>query len=105
MRLSTGIPALDQLLGGGLLPGLLTVVSGATGIGKTQLGVQFAAAGQSQEGHRGIIFDMCARGDGQSHAEYARRMFDWQLSVADPARPPDLNHFFDSLGSLGDYLR
>ena len=38
-RVSTGIPRLDQALGGGLLPGTLTVVVGATGIGKTQLGV------------------------------------------------------------------
>ena len=37
-RLSTGIAALDELLDGGLLPGRLTVVVGATGIGKTQLG-------------------------------------------------------------------
>ena len=44
-RFSTGIPALDELLGGGLVPGTLTVVMGATGIGKTQLGVQFARAG------------------------------------------------------------
>ena len=43
-RLSTGVPGLDELLGGGLLPGTLTVVVGATGIGKTQLGLQFARA-------------------------------------------------------------
>ncbi len=41
-RLQTGIPALDDMLGGGLLPGTLTVVLGATGIGKTQLGISFA---------------------------------------------------------------
>ena len=44
-RLSTGIDGLDELLGGGLMPGTLTVVVGASGIGKTQLGLQFAAAG------------------------------------------------------------
>ena len=38
-------PGLDELLGGGLLPGTLTVVVGSTGIGKTQLGLQFAQAG------------------------------------------------------------
>ena len=32
-RLSTGLPALDGLLGGGLLPGSLTVVVGATVVG------------------------------------------------------------------------
>ena len=49
-RHSTGLPRLDEMLGGGLLPGTLTVVVGATGIGKTQLGVQFADAGARQEG-------------------------------------------------------
>lgn len=83
-RLSTGIPGLDDLLGGGLLPGTMTVVLGATGIGKTQLGLQFAHAGRSQEGESGILFDMTSRGDAQNHADYARRMFNWELSVASP---------------------
>ena len=78
-RFSTGIPALDQLLGGGLIPGTLTVVMGATGIGKTQLGLQFANAGKQQEGERGIVFDMTSRGDDQNHADYARKLFDWTL--------------------------
>ena len=81
-RLSTGLPKLDELLGGGVLPGTLTVVLGATGIGKTQLGVQFSQAGLEQEGERGIIFDMSSRGDSQSHAEYAERLFDWSLREA-----------------------
>ena len=81
-RLSTGLPELDDHLGGGLLPGTLTVVLGATGIGKTQLGVQFAQAGLEQEGERGIIFDMSSRGDSQSHAEYAERLYDWSLREA-----------------------
>ncbi|HEY1602988.1 MAG TPA: ATPase domain-containing protein [Pirellulales bacterium] len=104
-RLSTGVPGLDKLLGGGLIPGTLTVVSGATGIGKTQCGVQFANAGYRQEGQRGILFDMCARGDAQSHADYAQRMFDWKVAVANPSLAPDLGTFFDTLGSQGDYLR
>ena len=105
MRLSTGVPGLDELLGGGLLPGTVTVVSGATGIGKTQLGLQFADAGRGQEGHRGIIFDMSARGDGQSHAHYARQMLDWSLTATDPSLPPALDGFFDHLALSGDYLR
>ena len=47
-RLSTGIARLDDLLGGGLLPGTLAAVVGSTGIGKTQLGLQFAHAGAAQ---------------------------------------------------------
>ncbi len=52
---------------------------GATGIGKTQLGLQFAHAGAAQDGQTGILFDMTSRGDAQNHADYARRMFDWTL--------------------------
>jgi len=92
-RISTGIPELDQLLGGGLLPGKLTVVMGATGIGKTQLGLQFADAGRRQEGERGILFDMTSRGDAQNHSEYARRMLDWTLKqrgVDDSHAPEDV---------------
>ncbi len=103
-RLSTGVPGLDDLLGGGLLPGRLTVVVGATGIGKTQLGLQFAHAGQSQEGHRGIIFDMTARGDSQSQAEYAQRLFGWKLTPADSNGRANLNDFFNPRNKRGDYL-
>ncbi len=92
-RASTGIPELDELLGGGLVPGTLTVVMGATGIGKTQLGLQFAEAGRRQEGERGILFDMTSRGDAQNHADYARRMFGWNLKqrrVDEPYAPGDI---------------
>ena len=103
-RLSTGIPGLDELLGGGLLPGTLTVLAGATGIGKTQFGVQFAQAGLAQEGRRGIIFDMACRGDAQSHEEYARRLYDWRLTKADASRAPALDGFFVAEGVQADYL-
>lgn len=86
-RFSTGIPDLDSLLGGGLIPGTLTVVMGATGIGKTQLGLQFANAGLQQEGERGILFDMTSRGDAQNHADYAKRICDWTLKT----RPLDVS--------------
>jgi hypothetical protein len=102
-RHSTGVPGLDELLGGGLLPGTLTVVVGATGIGKTQLGLQYAAAGAAQEGQRGIVFDCSARGDSQSHADYARRLFSWELIAADAARPVDVEAFF-AAPSIADYL-
>ncbi|MCE5303354.1 MAG: recombinase RecA [Planctomycetaceae bacterium] len=103
-RLSTGIEGLDELLGGGLLPGTLTALVGSTGIGKTQFGLQFAQAGLKQEGSRGIVFDMCSRGDSQSHADYARRMFDWLLRPVDPERPLDLDRFYAPALPRGDYL-
>lgn len=92
-RVSTGLPVLDKLLGGGLLPGTLTVVLGATGIGKTQLGLHFAQAGLAQEGQRGCLFDMTSRGDAQNHAAYAQRMFGWALRERPrdcPLSPADL---------------
>jgi hypothetical protein len=104
MRQSTGVPGLDELLGGGLIPGTLTVVVGATGIGKTQLGIQYAQAGAAQEGRRGIVFDCSARGDSQSHAEYARRMFDWRMAALDAGKPVDVEPFFDRGREFGDYL-
>lgn len=103
-RQTTGIPKLDEHLGGGLIPGTLTLVIGATGIGKTQLGVHFAHAGLQAEGHRGVFFDMSTRGDSQSHTEYAQRMFQWTPKVADAAKPPDLQNFFESDLTHGEML-
>ena len=107
-RQSTGVSGLDELLGGGLLPGTLTVVVGATGIGKTQLGLQFAHAGQAEEGRRGIVFDCSSRGDSQSHAEYARRMFEWRLQAGDAGRAVDVESILEGnahYGAVGKALR
>ncbi|HEX4148623.1 MAG TPA: ATPase domain-containing protein, partial [Pirellulales bacterium] len=104
-RHSTGVSGLDEMLGGGLLPGALTVVVGATGIGKTQLGVQYANAGLSQERRRGILFDMSSRGDAQSHADYARRICGWPVAVADPAQVPQAGSLFERHAAPADYLR
>jgi KaiC/GvpD/RAD55 family RecA-like ATPase len=77
---STGVDFLDDMLGGGLQPGTLTVVRGATGVGKTQLGLSFLDAGAAAEGARGIVVDMASRGDSQQHGEYARRLFGWEMA-------------------------
>jgi KaiC/GvpD/RAD55 family RecA-like ATPase len=104
-RLTTGVPGLDDLLGGGLIPGTLTVVVGATGIGKTQIGLQFAQAGLEENNRRGIVFDMTSRGDPQSHGDYAQRMFDWRMTSVNPEQGPQLDaEFFDKTRSHGDYL-
>jgi circadian clock protein KaiC len=44
-RSPSGVPGLDDLLGGGLLERSVTLVSGSTGIGKTTLGLQFILEG------------------------------------------------------------
>lgn len=103
-RLSTGIPALDEQLGGGLIPGTMTVVMGATGIGKTQLGLQFAHAGKHQEGEPGIIFDMTTRGDSQNHLDYAERLSDWAIRSHELEDHPDFTHVWDRDQIRSDYL-
>ncbi len=54
-RVPTGVPGLDEMLHGGLLEGSATVVEGATGVGKTILGMSFVANG-AEMGEKGIIF-------------------------------------------------
>ncbi len=103
-RLSTGIEGLDSLLDGGLMPGALTAVIGATGIGKTQFGLHFAQAGLNQEGRRGIVFDMCSRGDSQNHAAYAQRMFGWRLKTVEAEKHYEMGEFFERLYPGGDYI-
>jgi KaiC/GvpD/RAD55 family RecA-like ATPase len=103
-RLSTGVDGLDRCLGGGLLPGTLTVVVGATGIGKTQLGLQFAHAGTSQENRSGVIFDVSARGDSQNHRQYAEGMFGWPLHCIAGQDRMDLADFYSPERVFGDYL-
>ncbi|MSR60181.1 MAG: recombinase RecA [Planctomycetaceae bacterium] len=103
-RLSTGIAALDQLLGGGLLPGTLTVVAGATGIGKTQLGLHFAEQGRKQEGERGVIFDVTSRGDSQNQDDYARRLFDWNLTILPGDKEVEIARVWDRELARRDYL-
>jgi len=115
-RVSTGLVRLDAMLGGGLLPGTLTVVYGATGIGKTHLGLTFADHGRAADGARGLVVDMNARGDSQLHAPYAARLHGWTLEpwthtvtpMADPYPPPVqlAAHYLDVfpwIGRRSDY--
>jgi len=53
--LSSGIPQLDELLGGGIAEQTITMFSGPSGVGKTTLGLQFMkeAAGR---GKRSILY-------------------------------------------------
>ncbi|MBI2078302.1 MAG: ATPase [Euryarchaeota archaeon] len=53
-RLSTGVPGLDGMMGGGLLPGDSTLVAGSPGTGKTTLGLHYLAAGV-QAGQPGVF--------------------------------------------------
>ena len=81
-RLEFGLPWLDEALEGGLKPGTLTVIAGATGAGKTQLGLRWANQGAIKEGQRGVFFDLTSRGDPQHQEDYATRQFGWSLQEA-----------------------
>jgi circadian clock protein KaiC len=51
----TGISGLDQITGGGLPRGRVTLVAGSAGAGKTLLGLNFLVAGARQYGERGVL--------------------------------------------------
>jgi KaiC/GvpD/RAD55 family RecA-like ATPase len=104
MRQVFGIEALDHLLGGGLLPGTLTVLAGATGAGKTQLGLRWANVGLAAEGKRGVVCDLTSRGDAQNHAGYAQSQFGWNLAEYPVDDPLDLPGVWDFEKPIGDYF-
>ena len=78
-RLSTGVPDLDTMLGGGVLEGDSLLVAGPSGTGKSALATQFIAEGLGQ-GEPGIIAVFEERPDG-----YAQRAesFGLNLKVAE----------------------
>ena len=53
-RITTGIPALDAIVGGGLWPGSATMIAGPSGSGKTIMGLHFLHGG-AEQGERGIL--------------------------------------------------
>jgi circadian clock protein KaiC len=53
-RLSTGVPDLDEMLGGGLWPGSTTLLAGPSGSGKTLTALHFLRAG-AEDGHPGVF--------------------------------------------------
>jgi circadian clock protein KaiC len=54
-RLATGVPGLDNILGGGLLPRRTVLLKGAPGSGKTTLGLQMLVAGAQQFNEPGLL--------------------------------------------------
>ena len=53
-RITIGIAALDEMLGGGLWPGSATMIAGPSGSGKTIMGLHFIYGG-AQRGEPGVI--------------------------------------------------
>ncbi|MDF1538011.1 MAG: ATPase domain-containing protein [Candidatus Thorarchaeota archaeon] len=76
-KLRTGIPGLDDLLGGGIPAGSTTLLSGRSGSGKTIFGMQYLYNGASQHDEPGILVTLEARPN-DLRAEALQ--FGWNLS-------------------------
>ncbi len=74
-RASTGIAGLDEMLGGGLPRASSTVIQGATGTGKTLLGLQFLLEG-ARQGEPGIHFTLEETAD---QLRAVAQSFGWDL--------------------------
>jgi len=53
-RVKTGVPGVDELIAGGLLPGSLTLLTGTTGTGKTIMSTQFIYNGVKKRNEPGV---------------------------------------------------
>ena len=78
-RAQTGIPGLDDVLGGGLPRNLLYVVQGSPGAGKTTIGLQFLIAGR-EAGERGLYVSLSETGE---ELRAAARSHGWSLDGID----------------------
>ena len=77
-RISSGIPGLDELMGGGIGAGEATVILGPSGVGKTIGGLRFVAEGIAQNEH-------CLYVTFQDTADQLVKMaatFNWDLGAA-----------------------
>jgi circadian clock protein KaiC len=54
-RVTTGVRGLDEMLGGGFIPGSMALVRGAPGTGKTSLALQFLIHGATKHGEPGLL--------------------------------------------------
>jgi circadian clock protein KaiC len=76
IRASSGIPALDELLGAGYRPGTSTLLAGPSGSGKTLMGLHFIFNG-ARQGEPGVIASL------QENRTQLQRMaagFGWSLN-------------------------
>ena len=78
-RLGFGLPGLDAMLGGGLLPGSGTLLIGTPGTGKTLTGLHFVLEG-ARRGERGLV-----AGLHESPERLARTAAGVGLDLAEPA--------------------
>ena len=76
-RISTGIPGLDDILGGGLTPQRLYLVEGSPGAGKTTIGLQFLLEGAAR-GESGLYITLSETAD---ELTAVARSHGWDIGV------------------------
>ena len=99
-RIASGVDALDEMLGGGLFRDAVTVISGATGTGKTLLSTHFLAAG-AQENERCLLLAF-----EESPDQLARNAQSWGFDYDDLQGSDTLRivSVFPEAQSLEDHL-
>jgi circadian clock protein KaiC len=73
IRLSTGVPGLDDILHGGLASGFLYLIEGNPGAGKTTLALQFLIEG-AKRGEKGLYLSLAESGDELRHVAASHGM-------------------------------
>jgi len=76
-RIPSGVPALDAMCGGGFLEGAVILVSGATGSGKTLVGMKFVATGVEAQDQRTALFTF-----EESRSQLYRNAKGWGIDFA-----------------------
>jgi circadian clock protein KaiC len=74
-RVSTGIPALDGMLGDGYWPGASTLIAGPSGAGKTVMGLSFIFEG-ARRGEHGLIANLQ---ENRTQLQRTARGFGWTM--------------------------
>ena len=88
-RLNTGVPGLDEMLGGGLPRGYSMLVAGPSGSGKSLLATAFLAEG-CRQGETGVVAVFEQRPDHLRNAELKKLVAGGKVTLVD-SRAPDLS--------------
>ncbi|MEM3897096.1 MAG: ATPase domain-containing protein [Nitrososphaerota archaeon] len=103
-RVSTGIPKLDQMLGGGLLKGKTYLVTGETGVGKTILSLQFLLEGL-RNGENCIYISLDERIEGVLRGALSLGWNMWEYIEQGIFHPFELRLYAEDLRRFGKESR
>lgn len=81
-RIATGIPGLDEMLGGGLPRNRCYIIMGGPGAGKTILGLQFLYMGALENGDVGLYVSL---DESPAHIRENTKSFNWTLEELEKA--------------------